>query len=197
VDNLKGKILLASMIAALAILAFSPAANAAVSINVNGFTDKTSYVPGDKVTVTVFIYESGTDTINLKNVTVIYPWYSILWGGNQTINANNAPIAQGESWNFTATFTIPTDGRASSGYIDIHYYAVSGSNVYENTVSANMLYLHVSAVPQSVSLQNMDNLVTLMTVETVLIIISAIIIAAAIFLTAHRPKVSWTAEQKE
>jgi hypothetical protein len=183
------------MIAALAILVFSPAANAAVSISVYGYTDKTSYKPGDKVTVTVFIYEAGTDTINLKNVTVVYPWYNIIWGGNQTIDAKNAPIAEGESWNFTATFTIPTDGRASSGNIGISYYAVSGSNVYQNTVSSSYLYIISASFPAS--LENMDNLVTIITVETVLIIVSAIIIAAAIFLSGHRPKVTWTAEQKE
>ncbi|HVP92785.1 MAG TPA: hypothetical protein VMS94_03485, partial [Acidobacteriota bacterium] len=66
---MKGKILLASMIAALAILVISPAANAAVNISIHGYADKTSYMPGDKVTVTIFLYEGGTDTINLLNIT--------------------------------------------------------------------------------------------------------------------------------
>jgi hypothetical protein len=181
---------------ALAILAFAPVANAAVSISVYGYTDKTNYMPGDTVTVTVSIYEAGTDTIILKNVTIVFPWYSIIWGGNKTIDAKNAPIAQGESWNFTTTFTIPTDGRALSDSITISYYAVSGSTVYQNSVSPSSLYLHINSVPYYFSFENMNNLVTIITVEAVLIIVSALIIAAAIFLSARRPKTTWTAEQK-
>jgi hypothetical protein len=197
VDNLKGKILLASMIAMLTILAFSPAANAAVNISISGYLDKPNYMPGDTVTVTFSVYEGGSDTINLANVTIVYPWYNIMWGGNQTIDANNAAIAQGKSWNSTATFTIPTDSRAISGYVTIYYYAVSGSTVYKSSASASTLYLHVSSVPYYSSIQNMDQLITLFTVQAVLIIVSALIIAAAIFLSTRSPKVAWKAEEKE
>lgn len=193
-DNLKGKILLASMIAALVIFAFSPAANANVAISVYGYTDKANYNLGDTVTLTFFIYEAGTDQIVLANATVVYPWYSRIWGGNQTINANNAVIAQGKNWNATAKFTIPTDGRANTGYITIDYYYTFGSTLFQGSSS---IYLRVNSVPTYLSLQDMDQLTTLLTVQAVLVIISAIIIAAAIFLSAHRPKVSWTAEQKE
>jgi hypothetical protein len=195
VDNLKGKILLASMIAALAILVFSPAANAAATVAVSGYTDKTSYMPGDTVTLTFFLYNEGPDQIVLVNVTVIYPWYSILWGGNETIDANDAVLAQGKNWNSTVTFTIPNDGRALSGdTIDVDFYYTIGSAVY------NPPHGHIDlpiTIAPTLAFENMNNLVTILTVETVLIIVSAIIIAAAIFLSTHKPKVTWTAEQKE
>jgi hypothetical protein len=195
VDNLKGKILFASMIVALAILAFSPAANANVAITIYGYTDKTNYNPGDTVTLTFFIYESGTDQVVLANATVRYPWYSKIWGGNQTINANNAVIAQGKNWNATVKFTIPTDGRATSGNIVIYYYYTFGSTLYYDNFPP--VYLHVNSLPTYASLQDMDQITTLLTVQTVLLIVSALIIAAAVFLSARRPKVTWTAEQKE
>jgi hypothetical protein len=158
-------------------------------------------MPGDKVTVTIFLYEGGTDTINLLNITINYPWYSILLGGNQTIIVPSAQagIAQGKNWNFTASFTIPTDGRAASGSLGISYYYRVGSLLYHDTAFfvPQSLYLHINSVPTYASVQNLDQLTTLLTVQTVLLIVSALIIAAAIFLSARRPKVTWTAEQKE
>jgi len=192
---LKEKILLASLIAILAFLAISPVANAAVNISVYGYADKTYYKPGDSVTVTFFIYEGGTDTINLVNVTIVYPWYNKIWGGNQTINANNAPIAQGESWSSTATFTIPTDGRASSGYITIDYYYKIGSALYHD--SKYPIYLYILSVPTYTSLQDIDKLTTLLTIQTVLLIVGFLIVTGAIFLSARRPKVAWKAQETE
>jgi hypothetical protein len=199
VNNLKGKILIASMIAALAILVLSPATHASTNISVYGYTDKTNYNPGDTVTVTVFIYEAGTDTINLINVTVVYPWYSIIWGGNQTISAHNYAISTGGSWNFTATFTIPTDGRASigSGSTTISYYYKVGSTVSQGSATPDSLDLHINSVPFYMSLANMGTLITVIMVQAVLLIISALIIAAAVFLSKRRPKAEWKEEAKE
>jgi hypothetical protein len=194
---LKGKILFASMIVALAILAFAPAANAYTTIVVSGYCDKTNYKPGDTVTMTIYLRQAGTDTIVFANATVAYPWYNILWGGNQTVDAPSTAIVPGKNWNFTVTFTIPTDGRAHGGYVTIdYYYTIAGAPiVYHGSDSS--VYLQVTTVPYYFTFENMDNLITIITVETVLIIISAIIIAAAIFLSTRRPKVTWTAEQKE
>jgi hypothetical protein len=181
------------MIVALAILVLSPAANANTSISVYGYTDKSHYNPGDTVTLTAYLYEGGTDTINLVNVTVRYPWYTIVWGGNQTINTT-AAIAGGKSWNFTAKFTIPTDGRASWGNsITIFYYYKVASTL--GSGSAN-IQLNIDSVPAFVSFENMGNLVTILTVGTVLLIISALIIAAAILLSKRGPKAEWKTEPK-
>jgi hypothetical protein len=42
----------------------------------------------------------------------------------------------------------------------------------------------------------MDKLVTLFTVQVVLLIVCTIIIAATIFLSARKPQVTWKAEEK-
>jgi hypothetical protein len=182
------------MIIALAILVFSPAANASATTTLYGYTDKTSYMPGDTVTVYFYIHNYGPDQIVLANVTVIYPWYNIILGGNQTIDAKNAVLTQGKNWNSSATFTIPTDGRASGDTIDFSFAYVIGSTVYTGSGSVNFpLISGVTALPLNI----MDNLVTVLTVETVLLIISALIIAAAIFLSKRRPKTEWKAEAKE
>jgi hypothetical protein len=196
VDNLKGKILLASVIATLIFLAVSPAANAAVSITPYGYTDKTSYNPGDTVTLKLFIYEGGTDTFNLINVTVVYPWYNVIWGGNQTIDAANAPIAQGENWPTTVTFTIPTDGRARTGTIGIDYYYRVGSTV-THIGPIGLLTLYINSVPIYASLQDLDQLTMLLTIHTVLLIVGFLIVTGAIFLSTRRPKTAWKAEERE
>jgi hypothetical protein len=195
VGYLKGKILLASMVIALAILVSSPAANAIASVSVYGYTDKTNYMPGDSVTVTFYVYNYGPDQIVLANVTVIYPWYNILWGGNQTINANSFVIAKGKSYNNTATFTIPTDSRASSGdMIDFSFVYMIGSTTYTGSGSINF---PLTSGATALSLRDMDTLATMLTVETILLIIGALIIAAAILLIKRGPKAEWKAEPKE
>jgi hypothetical protein len=200
VDNLKGKILIVSMIAALAILALSPATHAAAGVIVYGYTDKAYYNPGDTVTLTVFMHEAGTDTIIMINATVVYPWVNSTYpwlSANQTISAKSTAISQGESWNFTATFTIPNDGRAniaSSNIVIYYYYKDSG---VLSPGSAALSVLHVNAVPFLFSLANMDTVITMIMVSAVLLIISALIIAAAIFLSRRTPKVEWKAEAKE
>ena len=197
---MKGKILIASMIAALAILALSPATHAAAGINVYGYTDKTYYNPGDTVTLSVFMYEAGTDTLNMINATVVYPWVNSTYpwySDNQTITAKSIAISQGESWNFTATFTIPTDGRAltASSGIEIYYYYKDSGVIHPGVATPTTL--HVNTVPFLFSLANMDTVITMIMVSAVLLIISALIIAAAIFLSRRTPKVEWKAEAKE
>jgi hypothetical protein len=194
VGYLKGKILLASMIIALAILVSSPAANASASVSVYGYTDKTNYMPGDSVTVTFYVYNYGPDQIVLANVTVIYPWYNILWGGNQTINANSAVIAKGKNYTNTATFTIPTDSRASGDMIDFSFVYMIGSTTYTGSGSINF---PLTSGATALSLRDMDTLATMLTVETILLIIGALIIAAAILLIKRGPKAEWKAEPKE
>jgi hypothetical protein len=188
------------MIAALAILALSPATHAAATIGVYGYTDKTYYSPGDTVTLTVFIREAGTDTIVMINATIVYPWVNSTcpWlDANQTISAKSIAISQGESWNFTATFTIPTDSRANipNGVIEIIYSFKDSGTVY--TIPYNLNVLHVLAIPSLYTLADMGTVITMIMVSAVLLIISALIIAAAIFLSRRTPKVEWKAEAKE
>jgi hypothetical protein len=47
------------------------------------------------------------------------------------------------------------------------------------------------------SLEDMDKIITLFTIQAVLLIICTIIIAATIFLSVRRPRVTWKKEAAE
>jgi hypothetical protein len=193
VTILKRKFVLIFMAIALSTLALTTSVKAAANVQIYGYVDKTQYMPGDTVTLTFYIYNYGPDEIVLKNVTIYYPWYSPIWGGNETIKNINAVISEGKNWNTTKTFTIPTDGRAVGSEVTIEYKYTIGTTVYTRSddISINLV-----SAPDYGSLKDMDKLVTLFTVQVVLLIVCTIIIAATIFLTAHKPQVTWKAEEK-
>jgi hypothetical protein len=85
--------------------------------SVNTRPDRASYVPGDSGTLTVTIVNTGTQVIQLNNLTVYYPWAGFgpdgKWQGNQSATYSNQFIgAPGgtSSTTFTTSFqfTIPT-----------------------------------------------------------------------------------------
>jgi hypothetical protein len=190
---LKGKLLLVSVAAIMALIACAPLAQAIPSVVVNGYTDKPYYKPGETVTLKFWVYNEGPEDIVLKNITIEYPWHSVLWGGNKTIKNINAALTKSQNWTYSDTITIPTDGRAGSGYVRITYTYTYGSSTPNPSTN---IYLSIASVPEYFLFENMDRLVTLITVLVVLVIVGAIIIAAAIFLTMRRPEVTWKAEQK-
>jgi len=177
-------------------LALMSVSNAAPTIVVYGYTDKPQYLPGETVTVKVYIYNYGPDEIVLKNVTVYYPWYNIIWGGNETITGINLPIARDGFWETTVTFTIPNDGRAFGDSIDVSYTYTIGSGVYTPGRLGEIPF-NLASAPSYQSLKDMDKLLTLFTVETVLLIAGFLILAAALFLSARRPKIMWKTEEKQ
>jgi hypothetical protein len=105
---------------ALVAMAFSPFAHGFASLTIYGYNDKAQYKPGETGTLTFWIYNDGTDDLILKNVTIFYPWYSVIWGGNLTISGQDAVINPQGNWTTSLTFTIPNDGRATSGNIHIN-----------------------------------------------------------------------------
>jgi hypothetical protein len=189
---MKRKFLLILMAIALSALTFTTSVKAAANVSIYGYVDKTQYMPGDTGTLKFYVYNDGPDEIVLKNVSILYPWYSRIWGGNETIKNINAVLPKGKDWNTTTTFTIPNDGRASGGSIYLEYvYTIGTQNTRSGYISIN-----VASAPAYGSLQDMDKLVTLFTVQVVLVIVCTIIIAATIFLSARKPQVTWKAEEK-
>jgi hypothetical protein len=190
---LKGKILFISIITALAVLTFAPTARAYAIVEVYSYTDKTQYMPGETVTLKFYIYNHGPDEIVLKNVTIYYPWYSPIWGGNETVKAINAVLSTGKNWNTTKTFTVPNDGRAAGTNIHFEFAYTIGAST--NTRSDD-ISIGIVAAPSYQSLQDMDKLITLFTIQVVLLIVCTVIIAATIFLSVRRPQVTWRTEEK-
>jgi len=181
------------MAIALFALTFTKSVKAAASIEIYGYVDKTQYMPGDKGTLKIWIVNDGTEDIILKSVTIEYPWNKFyIWEGNETIKEfTNPAILKGGNWSDSRTFTVPTDGRAIGG--DIRVHVVTSPSTPANT---NWIPITVASAPAYESIQDMDKLVTLFTVQAVLLIVCTIIIAATIFLSARKPQVTWKAEEK-
>lgn len=186
---MKRKAMLVLVSVALVAMAFSPFAHGFASLTIYGYNDKAQYKPGETGTLTFWIYNDGTDDLILKNVTIFYPWYSVIWGGNLTISGQDAVINPQGNWTTSLTFTIPNDGRATSG--NIHINVVTDKIPSES----GSIFLNV-ATPSGVgALEGMDSLIMLFTFLIIITLICTVIIAAAIFLSARRPQVTWKAEQ--
>jgi hypothetical protein len=195
VKNLKEKLLLVSVAVILIALASAPMAQAFPTVNVYGYTDRPQYKPGETVTLKFFIYNWGPEDIILKNVSIFFPWYSPLWGGNTTIKTINVALTQDQNWTPAQTFTfmVPTDGRSVGGNIQIDFVFTFGDDAYSRSDS---IPLSVASAPGYLAFENMDRIVTLFTVLVVLVIVCTGIIAATIFLSKGRSHVTWKAEQK-
>lgn len=168
-----------------AALALTQKAECATEIVVYGYTDKPQYLPGETVTLKLWVYNKGSDKIVLENVTIYCPWATPVWGGDFTEAKINKPLSAGESWNKNFTFTIPSDSRAflkRNFTVEVTY--TIGSNVYED---GGGIPLEI-VMPSYQSLENMDKLLALITVQIVLTIVCTIILAATIFLSMRRPK---------
>lgn len=187
-DSLEKKILLPLILVLLAVASVSThPAGCIANVRVYGYTDKPQYGAGETVTLKLWVYNHGPDEIVLKNVTIYYPWYAPVWGGNYSVTGIDAVLSAGKNWSLTKTFTVPTDGRAIGGDIEVEVAYTIGTTVYRFT---DEIPLYV-VMPSLQSLENMDKLLTLVTIQAVLVIVCTIILAATIFLSVRRPKVAF------
>jgi hypothetical protein len=177
------------LLATVSMLLITPLANAQAPPDiVTVWTDSQKYAPGQKGTLYIAFYNSRDVAVTIKNVTMTYDnWKAYIsgsWMGNETRQIN-IPLASKAVYVFTdITFTVPSDGRAVSTPIAIEIgtdYGYSPGSGYVN-------------VPETPSY--MDQIVTLFTIQVVLLIVCTIIIAATIFLSARRPTVTWKTEEK-
>jgi hypothetical protein len=81
--------------------------------------------------------------------------------------------------------SVPTDGRARSTSVNVMVSTDRGSMMYTDAA-----YIEVSWTPRF-----MEQIITLFTVQVVLLIVCTIIIAATIFLSARRPQTMWRREE--
>jgi hypothetical protein len=175
-------------------LAFARPTECVATVTVYGYTDKYYYSPGESVKLMFWVYNEGPDKIILENVTVQFPWHKPVWDGNITIPAANTVLDKGQSWNRNVTFTIPNDGRANNGgpiSVEVVYWI--GGTVYKTKQTA--CSLNINPLPE-LALKDMDKLLTLITVQVVLVIVCTIILAATIFLSRRRPKTVFEEETK-
>ncbi|MEM2995263.1 MAG: hypothetical protein QXI91_04525 [Candidatus Bathyarchaeia archaeon] len=203
----KTKYLLITLVAVTLLTILSPTltyAQPPATVNIYTWTDKTSYDLGEKGKLTIVIRNDRTDEdLILYNITIMYPWFAYTgeaWEGNDTIIVNEAIPKNGGIKTFTREFTVPSDGRVVTSYVTsllpISIVIAVDKSPYQYSPSRPP-YIYVKSVPLYMSLEDGDKLVTLLTVQVVLLIVCTIIIAATIFLSARRPQVMWKAEEKE
>jgi len=179
---MKRKVLLFCVVLVATALTLSPLCKAFASVTVRGYTDRPYYKPGDAGTLQFWVLNGGTNDLILENLTIYYPWDTTgLWGTNQTVKPSTSTVitANGGNWSSTASFTVPNDGRATSGSIVIYVTT-------DKTTGYAYIQLTVASVPTYLSLENMNQLTMLLTIVALLMIICTVIIASAILLAARR-----------
>jgi hypothetical protein len=107
---------IAAVLAIVAIAAIGQPAHAQ-GFSLNTRSDRASYVPGDAGTLTITLINTGSQVIQLNNLTVYFPWAGFgpdgKWQGNSSSTYSNqfigAPGGNTQTM-FTTTFqfTIPT-----------------------------------------------------------------------------------------
>ena len=169
------------------------------TVNIYAWTDKTYYNLGEKGILYIVIRNDRKDEdLILKNITITYPWFAYTgekWEGNDTIKPDVAFMKNGGIYTKSVDFDVPRDGRAVGGMYGTTLQIIVAVD------KAPYQYLHsmpiyIKSTPIYMSFEDMDKIVTLFTVQAVLIIVCTIIIAATIFLSARRPQVMWREAEK-
>lgn len=201
-------LLIMSVIVAIALAAFYQRpiyAQLQGRVNIYAWTDKTSYKPGERGTLTIVVRNDRTDKdLILYNITIEYPWFAYTgkkWEGNDTIIVN-AQLMRGEAKNYTKEFTVPFDGRVTACMLEPQEIVITAYvnelpyhySPQENAVPR--IYV-VSPPPYDVAIYDWDKLLTLITVQVVLMIVCTIIIAAIIFFSTRRPRAIWVEEEEK
>jgi len=179
--TLKGKtstLLLATVVLALI---FIPLARAQVTrVEIYGYVNKFQYSPGETGELKIWVVNEGDVDLIFQNITVVYPWSNYLpWEGNETRKEIGTVILVGGNTTLTFSFTVPNDGRAvTTGPVSFSVTVVTDKDVDSTSIP-----MSIANPPLNMAIQDMNNLVTLITVQTIIIIIAALIIAAAGFLS--------------
>lgn len=188
---MRKKILVMLTVTALIALASVSSTWAYASFSIYGYTNKPQYKPSETGTLNIWVYNDGTEDLILKNITLYYPWHSVIWGGNVTLVPSvDTVIAPKGNYSTTAQFTIPNDGRATGGAVRIHV-------VTDKRTDDEFLTLNVANPPVSTAFENMDNLITLFSALVIIVLVGIIGIIFTIYLTARRPKMVWAEEPKQ
>jgi hypothetical protein len=160
-------------------------ANAAPIVNVYLTTNKPYYTYGESGTLYVTVRNDGHGPIEIKNITVTFPWfgwYNGKWDGNDTLKDINTAIAENAtSETFELPFTIPAEGRgvslASSAYVVV-VYTWGEESSYEDGYLTIPIELPVTQNP------NLTPILYLMGIDTVLLIL---VIIGLVYVWMRKP----------
>ncbi|MEM2953282.1 MAG: hypothetical protein QXM52_01445 [Candidatus Bathyarchaeia archaeon] len=184
---------------ALSILVFSALlctslVNAQAPKSITAWTDKSSYDPGEPGKLYMALHNPQDSAITITRVEVTFEaWRAFIngvWEGNKTIEVNEA-LTSGETYLIETDFTVPTDGRAITTLVEINVYTREAGVL--TLPRGEDFYIHVSEAPPNY----MTQIVSLLTIQVVLMIVCTVIIAATIFLSTRRPKMVWREEEEK
>lgn len=151
-------------------------------------TSKLDYAPGETGILYLDFHNDAGSAVTVKKVYIVFTsWRAYIknkWEGNLTIVVNQAVASRGVFENETR-FTVPSDGRARDTQVIV---------TVETEERGDFSYYGSVSVPPTP--RYMDQIVTLLTVLLALVIVCTVILAAAIFLSARRPQVTWSKEEK-
>jgi len=172
-------------------------------VNIYAWTDKVDYDPGESGKLTIVIRNNRTDVdgnLILYNITIRYPWFSYngeKWEGNDTIIINDT-LMKNEAKTYTRTFTVPTDGRIASAFATYGAQIVITAKVDKAPYSyTSRTSIYVRGIAYPMTIQEWDKMITLLTIQAVLMIVCTIIIAAIIFLSTRRSRAFWVEEEEK
>jgi hypothetical protein len=186
--NIRKEILLITLLLASGL--FIPICKAgfeADEVNVYMWVDKTQYKPGETITLNFTIYNAAPSDIVIYKIKIETPWFMYTkdqWEGNQTLQTNNKLLRTGQAYNNYTLIQIPTDGRAytNDSSMEIIMRTETNLGTLNNNITAGIANPLVYS-----SVREIDTVILLMAVLTILIVICTALIAASIFLSTRKP----------
>ena len=153
------------------------------------WTDKPEYAPSETGTLYIVFYNGEESAVTIEKILVVFDdWRTYKdgeWTGNRTLEVNEAVVSKG-SYATSTTFTVPTYGRAVSTNVTI---------IVQTTELGSIHYYPFITVVETQ--RYMEQIVTLFTIQVVLMIVCTVIISATIFLSSRRQQITPQIEEKK
>jgi len=153
------------------------------------WTDKPSYKPGEEGKLFIAVHNNLGSDISINKIVIEYPWYPSYidgkWTGNDTIipSIKERNLKYQETRCFESSFKIPSDSRVSLTQeepIRVRVFLAGfDTPIYDE------LHLTMETV-SSYNIVGLDVIFNLMIIQIILTVVSAVIIAATINLSAKK-----------
>lgn len=172
------------------------------NVEVVAYTKDTQYRPGEEGTLYIAVLNYKDDPVEIKNITIYYPWYSYVkdvgWTGNDTViplSDEKTLSSNGGKFEKEVVFKVPNDGRILSAFP----FPTTSVIVYDNDgnfLEGASIDINIAVPTSHGTIQDIDKMTTLFTIQVILLIVCTIIVAATIFLSARKPPVLLGREER-
>jgi len=162
---------------------------------VKAWTDKTSYKPGETCHLNIIIFNNSPDDYYIKNITIYYfmekdEWLYFYdkekeqWMGFQIIEPEPDTLRSGDLRSCEAIIEIPSGNVISGGTYQIEVIVHLGTKILspEQTPEIQISY------EEPITVEGLGKIVTLLAVLIILIVLSAVAISAAVYLSLAKLK---------